>query len=324
VPHSTVVLERFFEHASLDWFEPLREAGYFADPPPLVYGKDGSVGYSRWPAGRYLARVARDAPRAVIAIGLGLDTDNPEAHESLVDAALALPANEAAQLRPKIEQWLETPAQWQLPFKARALAVHLVEVGEVGDGLELLRALIGAARVERDRYLGAEIIHEATGAIFPAAGTDGLALLADLLAGVIAASRNGAHDYSYIWRPHLNAERRRDLRDALVSALRDAAYAVVGVDNDRIGDVTALLEARHGSIFRRLALDLLARSPDAVMISDRLRDRTLFDDLNAAREYNALAEAHFAVALKGKSYRLRERGTGIAPAAQAPSLRDSA
>ena len=30
------------------------------------------------------------------------------------------------------------------------------------------------------------------------------------------------------------------------------------------------------------------------------------------------------VALKGKSYRLRERGSGVVPAAQAPSLRSSA
>jgi DNA replication protein DnaC len=30
------------------------------------------------------------------------------------------------------------------------------------------------------------------------------------------------------------------------------------------------------------------------------------------------------IALKGKSYRLKERGPGSAPAAQAPSLRDSA
>jgi hypothetical protein len=30
------------------------------------------------------------------------------------------------------------------------------------------------------------------------------------------------------------------------------------------------------------------------------------------------------ITLKGKSYRLRERGLGVAPAAQTPSLRDSA
>jgi hypothetical protein len=294
VAHSTVVLDRFFERAGADWLGPLRDANYFTDPPPLVYEEDGSVGYSRWPAGRYLARVAPAAPEAVIAIGLGLNTDNPEAHESLVDAALALPAGEAARLRPKVEEWLETPVQWQLPFKSQALVVHLVEGGEVEDGLELLRALIGAARVKRDRYLGAEIIREVTMAIFPAAGDDGLALLADLLTDVIATSRDGAHDYSYIWRPHMNGERRRDLRDALVSAVRDSTEVVVGIEDDRIGDVVALLEARGSSIFRRLALDLLARRPDAALISGRLRDRTLFDDVNAAREFNALAEAHFA------------------------------
>jgi DNA replication protein DnaC len=30
------------------------------------------------------------------------------------------------------------------------------------------------------------------------------------------------------------------------------------------------------------------------------------------------------ITLKGKSYRLRERGQGVVPAAQAPALRDSA
>ena len=35
-------------------------------------------------------------------------------------------------------------------------------------------------------------------------------------------------------------------------------------------------------------------------------------------------KTHLAIALKGKSYRLRERGLDVVPAAQAPSLRDSA
>jgi hypothetical protein len=55
VPHSTVVLDRFFDRASVEWLDPLREAGYFANPPPLVYENDGSVGYSRWPAATWSA-----------------------------------------------------------------------------------------------------------------------------------------------------------------------------------------------------------------------------------------------------------------------------
>lgn len=294
VVHSTVVLDRFYERAGVAWLEPLREEAVFARAPELVYEEDGSVSYARWPQGRFLARIAPEAPDAVIEIALALETDNPEAHESLLDAALALAPAQAARLVPKVGEWLTTPVQWQLPFKTQELVGHLVTGGEVDGGLELLRSLIGAARVERDRYLGAELVRGVTANIFPAAGTAGLETLADLLDGVIAEDRDGRHDYSYIWRPHLAGERRRDLRDALVSALRDGADAVVAADPGRVAEVVELLEAREPSIFHRLALDLLARHPDAELIAERLASRELFDDLNAEREYDALAAAHYA------------------------------
>ncbi len=99
----------------------LRDEGVFANAPELVYDEDGSVSYARWPQGRFLTRIAPEAPAAVIDIGLALETDNPEAHESLLDAALAVDAAEAARLVPRVEQWLETPAQWQLPLKTQEL-----------------------------------------------------------------------------------------------------------------------------------------------------------------------------------------------------------
>jgi hypothetical protein len=237
--------------------------------------------------------VAPGAPEVVISIGLALETDNPEAHESLVDAALALPAAQASELRPKVERWLTTPAQWRLPFKAQALVVHLVRGGLLADGLALLRTLVTAERTQRDRYLGGDMVRETTEEIFPAAGTDGLELLAGLLADVVDERRDGANDYSYMWRPHLSGGRRGDLRDSLVSALRDAATAIVEGDRDRLPDVVALLEARGLSIFRRLTLDLLARYPDAELVSARLRDRALFNDLNSEREYDVLSAVHF-------------------------------
>jgi hypothetical protein len=294
VAHSTVVLDRFFERAGVAWLEPLRNGGYFANPPPLVYEEDGSVAYARWPQARHLARIAPDAPDAVIAIGLALETDNPEAHEALVDAALALDAEQAVRLLPKVEEWLATPVQWQLPFKAQALIAHLVVGGRVDEALALLRTLVTAERTQRDVYLAAEITRELTAEIFPTAGLAGLALLADLLATAVAEQSDGGHDYSYIWRPYLNGERRRDFRDALVSAVRDASASVVDREPERLGEVVALLEGYEPSIFRRLALDLLGRNPDPELIAARLTDRDLLLDLNAEREYDTLAQAHFA------------------------------
>ena len=50
----------------------------------------------------------------------------------------------------------------------------------------------------------------------------------------------------------------------------------------------------------------------------------LGDAMVAAALIDRLVHHATMITLKGKSYRLRERGLGVAPAAQAPSLRDSA
>jgi DNA replication protein DnaC len=50
----------------------------------------------------------------------------------------------------------------------------------------------------------------------------------------------------------------------------------------------------------------------------------LGDAMVAAALIDRLVHHATMITLKGKSYRLRERGTGVVPAAQAPSLRDSA
>jgi hypothetical protein len=291
--HSTVALDRFYGRAGASWLAPLRDAGFFDSAPSLVYDEDGFVSYARWPEGRFLARIASAMPTEVIDIGVALDTDNPEAHESLLDASLAVDAIEAARLVPRVEQWLATPAQWQLPFKAQELVAHLVKGGEVDAGLRLLRSLVNAARVQRDAHLGAELVRGITVELFPAAGLAGLGLLADLLADALDDKHAGRDDYSYLWRPRLSAERRSDLRDALVSALRDGASEIVSVSSERTAEVLGLLEAREQAIFHRVALDLLARHPDQELIASRLTDRSLFDDFNTEPEYDALVSAHY-------------------------------
>jgi DNA replication protein DnaC len=50
----------------------------------------------------------------------------------------------------------------------------------------------------------------------------------------------------------------------------------------------------------------------------------LGDAMVAAALIDRLVHHATMVALKGKSFRLKERGIGVAPAAQTPSLRDSA
>jgi hypothetical protein len=295
VPHSTVVLDRFFEGATLEWFEPLREAGYFDAPPPLVYEEDGSVSYVRWPQGQYLVRVAASNPEAVIEVGTALSTDNPEAHEAVVDAALLLPPQQSIRLVPSVQEWLKTPVQWALPFKAQALVVHLVNGGQVDEGLDLLRSLAASVHVARNRGdLVSHMIEELTPEIFPAAGLAGVIQFVELLRDEIVTDERGSGDFSSIWRPQIARSRHRDIRDVLVSSLRDGAAEVVRNHPELIADVISAIEAGGSSVFRRLALHLLTVAPDRDMIVDRLGNPELLLDGDASREYDDLAKDHFS------------------------------
>ena len=118
--HSAVALDRFYALAGVAWLGPLQKDGAFDNPPPLVANEEGMYVYPRWPPGRFLDRIAADAPREVIEIGLGLETNNPEAQESLVAAALKMEVSDAVDLVEPIERWLRSPVQWRLPQGRRA------------------------------------------------------------------------------------------------------------------------------------------------------------------------------------------------------------
>lgn len=241
-------------------------------------------------------RLAADDERRpdVVALALALDTDNPEAQQAVVDLALACPPQLAAELSAKVSEFLRTPFQWRLPFKARDLVVHLMLGGQSAAALGLLPALIAPSGRHGDMWRSTSLLGELIRDLFPAADLAGLGALADLLdADLDADERTRARDHSYIWRPTLEGGRRWDLRDTLVSALRDAAAAIVAGDNERAAEVIEVLEARPRSVFRRLALHLLRRFPEDGLVADRLGDRERFDDINLEREYDVLIRERF-------------------------------
>lgn len=302
VPHSVVALNRFFEHlASSDWLKPLRKAGYFSDPEPLERGEDGSATYTRWPAGEYLVRMAavESVRTEVIEIVLALETDNPEAHERVTEAAMAMPPTDGARLVDKIGEFLQSPFQWGLPMKVTDLAKQLVDGGEIEPGLRMLRHALAGPRLSTDHWLYTHMLEESIEGFFPAAGVSGVTLLCELLDEVLitsyeAASESG-QDHSYIWRQALEHGRRTDGKDVLVTALRNALGLVAEEDADAVPLLVELLESRKQAIFHRLALDLLERYPQghAELIGARLTNEELFADHHYRREYTKLARDHF-------------------------------
>jgi hypothetical protein len=298
VPHGDVALARFFELATPAWFPLLREAGYFRTPPPLEPDEEGRIAYVPWPPGTYLVRLAADeqyrAEVVELARALGA-TDNPAAGEAIVEIALAVPVEDGVVLAEQVSGFLASPFQWRLPFKARDLVVHFAAGGQIAAGLALFRTLVSPGTAAGDGWRTTSMLEELVPQLFPSAGRDGLELLADLLDQQLEEdSRTRDRDYSYMWRPAIESGRRHDFRDALVTALRDAAARVVEGDRVQLADIVALLEQRPGSIFARLALDLLRRFADDQLVAARLGDRGRFDDFNLEREWTLLAQERFA------------------------------
>ena len=86
------------------WLEPLSENGFFKNPPAPV--RDGQyISFPPWPESRYLVRMARspEAQETVLRIALAIPaTENSRVHDDLADIALSLPPQQSARLVPQI------------------------------------------------------------------------------------------------------------------------------------------------------------------------------------------------------------------------------
>ena len=142
-------LDYFFDRlTSPDWIEPLLERGFFRDPPPQVVDEEGYVRTPGWAASRYLARMAEHAPELVADVIESITTNNERVHEDFVDAAIAMPGEQARRLGERETAWIDeaTHIYYLLPRKSQALMEHLVAVGEVDTAMKLARCVVRAAR----------------------------------------------------------------------------------------------------------------------------------------------------------------------------------
>jgi hypothetical protein len=204
VPNSVVALDRFFELVGIEWFEPLRKEGFFENPPPLVPKEDGTVAFARWPQAQLIRRMAPECPEAVVRLAAGLDTENPDAQQAFVDAALSIDPAVGVGMVDDVERWLETQPTWALPFKVRDLVVHLVRGGQPQAGTRLMAALLRAAQRERDGYLVGELASDLISEVFPVVGVVGLEPLIDQLADTVEEDSYDGEDHSSIWRPRID------------------------------------------------------------------------------------------------------------------------
>lgn len=307
-----------------NWVSPLARRGYFGEPPePIRDDESGHVRYPPWPQGRYLARMASEAPDAVTDVLARLPrSSNPAVTRIILEALESLPDEHFARLAGRVVEWVASPGVGFFDDKAASVVARLFRGALVEEGLSAASVLLALEsrtasapgsvelgfvpyRAEPVGRCSAWEYERAVTEILPdlvgAAGSDGLALLSSLLDDSIRLSRGPGEaldddPFSYIWRPAIEDHPQNTdygVRSTVVSAVRDAAVLLVADGEEELEALVRRLEA-GSALHRRIALHVLAHVPGgARVVTERVADKDLFDDPGMRHEYAVLLRRRF-------------------------------
>jgi hypothetical protein len=304
------------------WIEVLREAGVFETPPAAEPVDGGGVRFPPWPASKYLARMASRAPRQVADILAGIDTQNLSIIGDIVEAALAIPLEQATKLVPAIERAARRGGLW-IHFKDTSdFCAKLAAEGRPDLALSLADVLFapttedGAQRQSsRDVYWYKEGLEQ----IIPNLSACSPQLFLPMLCGwldVLVRSTKSVdpttgNDYSYIWRPAIEEHeqnRSHDLPGIVVGCVRAGFEQAIRAGGVSLTRALREIDARGLLVFRRIVLHLLAEfgDQDRERVTLTILNRVYFDDHALKHEYSRLV----AQQLSGISEADRERWYG--------------
>lgn len=308
-----------------DWIEPLRKANLFSKPYTPIQSGEG-VRFPVWVPGEYLVRMASipEAQAQVVEILKSLPpSDNPRVYEVVADAAASLPPEEAKHLTLQLLRGLELPYQLLLPRKLALVIVRFCDTRLCSDALRLTRHVLAIApssppaetssgddttrwtqrqaigRVDDWHY--AQILDQIATRLVESCALDALNLMCDLLQEAVAAGQLTATDapvdFSYIWRTAVEHSEGHghNIRDSLVSAVRNAADQIVTSSPSSLSSVVAILRSRPTSIFHRLALNALVKhgDRDIDLVRASLAEPKSWEDTGFHPEYEILLARYF-------------------------------
>lgn len=346
IPNNQVVRRYFFNRLeSPEWLEGLRAEGFFRNPPsPEPNEEEGTIRYPPWPEARYLVRMAKHKPELVAEIIQEMeDTDNAMVLGDMMDALLAMPADISAQLTDKVKRWAERPHRL-LPDKMGHRISHLAKGAKTEEATAIARVLLDILPdprqqqvVERDQldfflpeprarfdtWHYEQILKKHYQDLVRNAGLPALTLLCELLDKAIRLSLRcndqGSYDGSEIWRRAIEDHPQNldhAVKDALVSAVRDAAELIVRSRKAPLEQVVGAVEQRRWKVFHRIALHVLRKFPDQAkgLAAERLTNRKLFEDVTMRHEYILLLRKtfpHLSGADQSKILGWIEKGPGV-------------
>lgn len=311
------LMRKFFrELNNPEWAAPLEKKGFFNMPAqPIRNEKEGTIQFIGWPQSGYLARIAKDAPDVVASILGRIETDNVAIHMDILDAALAMPPDQAAKLAAKETAWARKQRFLHLLFsdKSIELAIQLANAGRRAESLGLIQEVLSprpdASKPDEEspkdpdesfkinHFDFEEALEKVTGPIAAKIGTELLRFLCSLLDSVVtkvapSEFNDRLNDNSHIWSDAIGEDlRRSDIRGYIVRGIFRCASEIASTDSTSVHPILTELLSNKKVIFYRLALKLAQEFPDKEFVKKLLFDKSSLEDYRIQDEYSDLLES---------------------------------
>ncbi len=312
--HPTHVKYFFSRLASPSWLQPLKEQGFFSNPPTGI--KEGnSIMFPVWSLSRYLIKVAGQKPKEVMDIIKNMkESDNFRVWSDFIQCSLKMPSTDAKEIIPLAKEWIKTSYLSLLPDEIGELCIKLSNEQETESSLELLEALLDVKIQKKEKGLFSrssqphyeiwsyeQILDKIVPIVLKKDPFRTLEILCNKLLKAIELEfpdKDSFHDRSYVWRSAVGDQHRddRDAKNLLVTAIKDSLETSGKEDMVLFEKGYSLLSKYDSAIFRRIEFHLMRMflEPMKGEIQKVLSQRKFFDDINMWHEYYHLLREYFS------------------------------
>jgi hypothetical protein len=296
------------------WIAPLKNKGFFKEPPQPKKEESGAVSYSHWPQGRYLKRTASSRPAEVMEIIKAIKSDNPFVKVGCIECLMEMPIETAAKGVSIVQDIFERKSSSHDWFwggeEAAKLMVKLSECYE-NESFGIAQVLLDVWKPEdSEKSIFNDIIakfasYEYMNLVFKhykklwerypfRAGKVLFEIFERYLKELDKSKGFDVSEHFYITTENLDAIDGRLDRDyiaILVKGICETGKAIKDKEPDRFDEFLNLLRSSNKAIFKRIEMYLLRFAPKGSKterISEILLDKNLFENSGFRYEYDLL------------------------------------
>jgi hypothetical protein len=310
----------FSKLSNLRWLKPLYEGGFFNKAPQLITEGDQVI-FPGWPATDFLLRISEIMPRDVMNIILNVqEADNFRVQSAFIDCALKMPSNIAREIVPLAKKWIKTPYWNLLPDKIGELSIKLANENEIDAAIETLEVLIDVQKTKTDKegltekaiplfniWEYGQILKNVIPVILESKPEETIIILSRKLLKAITIDHPGSditRDRSYIWRPAIENDTEREVKNLLVTSLRNSLESIGRKNKDIFLKCYSELGKSDFLIFRRLKIHLMRLFPELFKedIEVNFANPIILEDINQWHEnYHLLREQYSGLSIETKN-----------------------